>query len=298
MKTRLFLIATLMMGLAQAANKPLVETDLNKVYGAGVSVSTLAPKVKLNPGVYVIGDEDSKLKGTHYLIVDEYSNDADKGLALMVEQSSIKNGHRSAGQFYMIKSIKGGTKLMLSPVFIDMRGNLSVQSELNSQAQVLVISIAPQAEKLRYPYQVVGQNGALGGELMGMRAKSDQNPTFRPWPQRSVFKSETQRAKLVVSGTTVGIYSGNTLGNEFELVPLNGDFGKMAALTQTRLDTMAEDYVSDTAIKKLAFFMNLNGEEVFLIAQPSAQPGQFVIDVYGQKGRTFLDYVAPGKLNP
>ena len=254
--------------------------------------------MKLNPGVYVIGDDDSKMSGTHYLIVDEYSNDSDKGLALMLEQDSLKDGRRAAGQFYMVKSIKGGTKLMLSPVFIDMHGNLSVQSELNSNAQVLVISLAPNADKLRYPYQVVGQNGALGGEMKGMRAKSDQNPVFRPWPKQSVFKSESQRGKLVVSGTTVGIYNGSTLGNEFELVPLNGDFGKMAALTQTRLDTMAEDYVSDTAIKKLAFFMNLDHEEVFLVAQPTALPGQFMFDVYSSQHRTFLDFVAPGKQNP
>lgn len=297
MKTLISNLISLIAITTSAAE--LIPTDVSRVYGAGQQISTFTPQIQLQPGVYAIGDEDSKLTGTHYLILDSYINDEKKSLALMVNQADFNDGKRASGQFYMARPIKSGRAVMLSPVFIDSMGNLSVQSELNREAQVLEINLAPEGNKFRYPYIVQGHYGALDGKLMGMRAKSHQEPKFRASPSNSVFSSRTERGQVVVSGNTVGIHNGAQVDRRYEMVLLNGDLGRMAALVSTKFDTMAEESISDSEIQKLAFFMtDSEGSELFIIANKTAKPGQFVFDFYGPRGRSFLDYFAKGKTNP
>lgn len=299
MKTSVF--ATLLLMTAMTAAKDLTPTNLNRVFGAGTQTSVVAsPQVMLKPGVYAVGDEDHQMTGTHYLIVDEYVNDDSQSLALLVNQHQFNGGSRASGQFYLVKPIKRGQAVMLSPVFINSDGVLSIQSELNRDAQVLEISISPDGNKYRYPYVVQGHNGALDGKLMGMRAKSHQEPKFRAQPSSAIFTSETDRGQIVVSGKTVSIHNGRNIDQRFEMLPLNGDLGRMAALVSTKFDTMMEESVSQSHIERLAFFMTAHdGDELFIIAQPAVgSPGTFIFDFYGPRGRKLLDYIAKGKLQP
>lgn len=300
MKTA-FLIASLIVSTSFAQQK-MVESDLSQIYGTGSS-SYSAPftKIKLKPGVYALGDDNNKMTGTHYLIVDDYVNNQEKGLALLIDQSELRDKSQARGRLYMIRPIQGGSTLMLSPIEIGMNGQLGIHSELDGtgNSPVLTVSLDPQAQKLNYPYIIRGHNGALGGQLLGMRAKSDQNPTFRPWPSHAVFNSETDSGKLLVQNNVVSIHDPRRLDREFQLVPLNGVLGKMAALVSTKLNTMEESYVSNSAIKELAFFMNLDDCELFMIARPTlTQPGEFLFSFYGPRHRTFMDFFRKGKWSP
>ena len=305
MKNKLLIATTLLLNTLVAsiglAQQKIVQTDLSAVYGTGEQSTGLAPQVKLKPGVYALGDDDHKLNGTHYLIVDQYINNDEKGLALLINQDELESKSQARGRLYMIRPIQGGSTLMLSPIEIGVGGQLGIHSELDGtgNSPVLTISVDPQANKLNYPYIIRGHNGALNGQMFGMRAKSDQNPTFRPWPSHAVFNSETDSGKLLVQGRVVSIHDPRQMDREFELVPLNGVLGKMAALVSTKLNTMEESYVSKSAIKELAFFMNLDGCELFMIAKPAAtQPGEYVFSFYGPRHRTFLDYFRKGRLDP
>jgi hypothetical protein len=293
------MIATTLAASFGSAQQKMKETDLSQVYGAGQTVSALAPQIKLNPGVYAIGDDENKWKGTHYLVVDEYVNNDQQGLALLISQEDIKEKSQAVGRFYMIRPIRRGTLLMLSPIEI-VNGQLTINSELDvtGNSPVLTVSLDPQHKKMNYPYIIKGNNGALGGQILGMRAKSDQNPTFRPWPAHSVFNAETGNGKILIEDKILSISSKNETDREFELVPINGALGKMAALVDTKLNTMEEDYISNASIKQLAFFMNLDGCELFMIARPTVEPGQFMFNFYGERGRTFMDFIRHGKLEP
>jgi hypothetical protein len=302
MKKTLLLAATLIASLGLAQQKT-VESNVDQIMG-GEEIETLAPPVKLLPGVYAMGDDEHKLHGTHYLIVDKFVNNQEKGLALLIDQEEMQDKTMARARLYMFSPIEEGSQLMLSPIVIDpSTGQLVIHSKIDrtGKSPILTISVDPEAQKLNYPYIIRGHNGALGGQLLGMRAKSDQNPTFRPWPKHSVFNSETSRGKLLIQGKTVSIHEPSRREEEFKLVPINGVLGKMAALVSTELDTMGEGYTSDTAIEKMAFFMNLDGEELFMIATPGPRtslPGEFFVNFYGERHRTFLDYFRKGKLQP
>lgn len=301
LNTAAFLATTLItsFGFAQQA---MVQTDLSAVLGSTGTTSAFAPQVELKPGVYAIGDDNHKLTGTKYLIVDQYINNAKKGLALLIDQDDLRNKSQATGRLYMIRPIEEGTTLMLSPIEIGLSGQLEINSEINTsgESQVLTISQDPQAGKLNYPYIVKGHNGAIGGQILGMRAKSDQNPLFRPWPSHSVFNSETDSGKIVVQNKVLSLYDPRRMeSQEFKLVPINGSLGKMAALVSTKLNTQAEGYRSKTAVKELAFFMNLDDCELFMIAKPNnIRPGEYVFSFYGPRQRTFMDYFRKGRLAP
>ena len=110
-----FLLNTLVASIGLAQQK-IVQTDLSAVYGTGEQSNGLAPQVKLKPGVYALGDDDHKLNGTHYLIVDQYINNNDKGLALLINQDELREKSQARGRLYMIRPIQGGSTLMLSPM--------------------------------------------------------------------------------------------------------------------------------------------------------------------------------------
>lgn len=275
--------------------KDIPKTDLDRVYKAGTQSVVPGPAINLNPGIYVVGDDDNTVWGTHYLIVDKYVNDDDKILAILIEQGHFDEGKHCIGRFYLGKKIKNGTSLMLSPIYIDINGNLAIQSEMSTTAQVLEVSVRNQAGDFRYPYLVQGHYGALGGHLLGMRAKSTQSPNFVPWPSNNIFSGASDRDNLIVTGSSVAIHNGRGLDRRFELLPLNGDLGKFAELVSTQLDTMGEDMVSETGVKKLAFFMkNTWNEEMFVVASPAGNIGQYEMNFYEQKHRGLMDFFFPG----
>ena len=131
---------------------------------------------------------------------------------------------------------------------------------------------------------------------MGMRAVSDERIKFTTWPSNNVFEGTCDSSKIVVSGSTVAIHRDSHFQDRLELVPLNGNGGKFAAMVRTELNTMGEYMVSDSSVSRLAFFIkNDNGEENFIVASPSTEVGLYKFEYYGPQFRTFLDRWFPGK---
>lgn len=279
--------------------RELTHTNVPGVLNTG-SVSYQGPQTTLMPGLYIVGDDDHKWHGQSYLLVDTYVNDPNKVLAVMLPKQVIdSSGGVGSGEIFLGRPIKNGTSVMLSPVTIDITGSLSVESEMETNARVIEVSRRSAPGNYRYPYLLQGHNGALGGQLLGMRASTTQQPRLAQWPSNNVFSGSGGMGHLVVDGTSVGVYSGHLAESHYQLLPLNGDFGKFAELVPTQLDTMSEAMISASQIAGLAIFISgCFDTERMLIASPQAQPGEFQMDMYSPDGRTFSDYLAPGSLQP
>jgi hypothetical protein len=287
----LALTSTTMTHSAHAAGA-LPQTDLDKVYGTGVNNNpTSARGFSLNAGVYVIGGEKSKIRGTNYLVIDRYANDPSRFFALMVSQEN----ESARGQFFMGKKIKNGAAIMLSPVFIDNNGNLAIESELNNRAAIIEISLRSDAGKVRYPYLLQGHNGALNGQLLGMRAASGETVRFTTRPSQTIFSGADSNDNLVVSGNSVTMHNASSMQQSFEMVGVNGDGGKIAAMLSGEFDTMGEYMTSDSSISRLAFFMKTaSGKEMFVVASPSYRVGEYGLKFYSPRSRSLVDFFFPG----
>lgn len=289
-----FLLVGPSRGLAQ--NRPMVRTDLDKVFQSG-QVNRSSPRVELKPGLYVVGDEKHEGSGTHYLLVDVDVNNPDRLIGLMIPEDSLSKGTTSVGKFFVGRSIKGGTSVMLAPLIIDMDGNILVDSEMTRNSPVLEISAIATEGSHRYPYMIEGHNGALNGKIMGMRAAPyNRQPTWKGWPSAGIFEAESSHGKMVVRGSSISIHDGSRLDHRYSLVPLNGDLGKIAGLKESSFDTMAEMDISASKFSKIAFFLNgLCEEEIFVIASPAVRPGDYNIEFYSPKHKSVFDIFRPGR---
>jgi hypothetical protein len=279
--------------------KPLTETNLSQVFASGSSAVTSADKAQniMRPGLYVIGDEENKLTGFSYLVVDKYANNDEEFLAVMMSKKDQSMGDSGYGRFYIGKSIKGGASVMFSPLFIDVNGNIASQAEQRRDAEVLIVSLKSSVDKYRYPFMIQGLNGALDGQLLGMRYSSETNPEMKAWPSQNIFQGSSSRDNLVISGRTLSVHNGHGSEQTFEIQSVNGEQGKFAQLVSTKFDTMTEEMNSDTTVQKLVFFMkNSQGKEVMIMATPSSKVGEYRFDFYGPQRRTFTDYFLGGKM--
>src|SRR3989338_4150125 len=246
MKTLITLIsmatvaAVLTAATAFAQNRPLVKTDIQRVYDSGQISTPGGAAFTLSPGIYVLGDEDNKVFGTHYLLVDEYVNDPGKVIAILVPQAIEKGAESVSGYIYQGRPLGDGTSLMLAPVIIDEFGNVSVDSELSQNSPVIQLTLKNDAGRLRYPYMLEGHNGALDGQMLGMRASGSTKPQLNAWPHANILEGGTPRGGISVSGNIVTHNDGFRSQTRYQRVPLNGDMGKIAALVRARLNTMSE----------------------------------------------------------
>lgn len=302
------IIMTLVLGLsgpmatpaALAENYSGPTTDLNRVFSSGKDMSsTQTPdkeiKPLIGPGLYVLGDQDSKIWGTHYLLVDSYVNDPTQFFALMISQDDIKKGSQGIVRVYQGRTIKNGASLMLSPVVVDIYGNLSLESETNNRAKVLEISRRTDADSFRYPFLVQGLNNALNGKLMFMRASNQLTPQIQSRPKTNVFEG-TRQEHVVVNGKIVDIHPGDGSDRHFQMTDVNGDFGKLTQLQEGYFDTMGEFMVSQSKVSWLGFFMtSQSGGELFSILIPTAGPGEYRMVVYGNEERTLSDIFLPSQ---
>ncbi|HWU45047.1 MAG TPA: hypothetical protein VN132_16455 [Bdellovibrio sp.] len=296
MKTLKLAFISSLIFTSTAFAKPLPQTDLTKVYESGKADSVMGEPFNLKPGIYKVGDENSKLNGTQFLMIDKYINDDSQVLAILVSQSAIQGQPSAKGRFYVGKKIANGTSLMLSPIFVDVNGDLSIESELNEKAAVIEITLRNNSEQYRYPYMLQGHNGALDGKLLGMRKSPEDEVKFTNWPAKNVFEGRCSQSALVVSGSTVNLNSDYKKQQRFQLLPINGSGGKFAAMVHTELNTMGEYMTSDSDISKLAFFIqNGSGEENFIVASPTLSVGEYIFNFFTPQRRSFLDIFFPGE---
>lgn len=281
-----------------AQNRPFPESDVSQIYSAGSIIYNQAAIV-LQPGLYIVGDDNNTIAGTHFLLVDQYFNDPSKLVGIMISQNSVNRGTQTAAKMFMGRPIKGRNSIMLSPLAIDMYGNIGVDSEVSRNSPVMEISRDTTQGRQRYPLFIQGHNGALNGQVLGMRAAApDKRPTWRGWPSSGIFEGESSNAKLVINGNTMAIHDGSRMDRRFAMVPLNGDLGKFAGLQDSSFDTMAEMDVSSSQFRKLTFFLTgLCDQEIFVIASPTNRVGDYNIEIFSPKRRTFMDIFFPGKVS-
>ncbi len=212
----------------------------------------------------------------------------------MMSQGTVKNDMIGMTTIYMGKHIRGGSSIMLSPIFLNSKGSLVIDSEVNEKSQVLEIS-SMNDEKQRFPFMIKGHHGALGGNMMGMRAaKYNQLPQFNGWPKAGIYEGVTNKSRLALQGTQIEILNSASTAGSFSVVPLNGQHGRIAGLTVTSLNTMAETEVSSSKIEKLVFFITgLDNREIVLVATPKT--GGFWTEAFSPERRSLIDILFSGK---
>ncbi|MCM2322454.1 MAG: hypothetical protein NDJ90_04250 [Oligoflexia bacterium] len=257
----------------------------------------LAEKTKLAPGLYQVNELESRWSTKYHLLVDDYVNEPGKSLAILFEADAVRQ-RRTIARLYQIRSIKNGSTLMFVPLAMDLSGNLRVTSE--GQTNAPVIEVITRNGDHRYPYVLRGRNGALQGKLLGMRAANEDTPRLRPWPSSGIFASSTDGSvDVLVNGDEVSISSGSLADQTFNLIPLNGDEGKFAALTKSRLDTMGEAELADEKIQRLATFVDgALDRETLMIFTPTVNWGEFQLEAYQLTEPGLLEGLFPGKRNP
>lgn len=294
-----FVIAILTFVSIGVFSKPIPRTDLKAVLESGKR-SYVSEPVQLEAGLYVIGEESSqasKVKGTHYLLVDNYINNTDQFIGIMIDEEAL-NEHKAPKTAFIFKTsnIRNGQTVILCPLIIDIYGNMAVECELNRNSPYLEISLQSNDENHRYPYLVQGKNGLLNDHVMGMRKSSKQLPTWKNWPDSGVYETAFANSQVVVSGQMLTIHSNGQIAESYSLTAINGDSGgKIAGLAESHLDTMSESDVTASKFDKVAFFLqDFDQTNVFFIATPLSFPGRYALKVYTPESQSFMDIFFPG----
>jgi hypothetical protein len=298
MKQLKFLITTAMVLTASKAlaGAPIMSANINKIKGAGsFSAPTQQAQFKLSPGVYALGNHES-IEGKDLLIVEKYVNNDEQILAVLLHKEEIGKGERSSGQFFIGKPIKGGTSFMLSPMYINTDGNLVSEAEMSQHARAIEITTrTDKEERVRYPYLLQGMNGALNGEIKGMRRLDSSSTRLSALPRGNIFELHNDHQEILVSNNTVNI---NTIGQnqrQFVLNPVNGDGSLISFMSEGEYNTMGDFMTAESQVAKLAFFLDTSWDrDLFVVASPTMNPGEFSFVFYGKEHRSLWDILFPG----
>ena len=297
---RFILIITLTALIAnQVSAASLVQTDKDEVLDYGTNSSQGQVKIEMSPGLYALNEIDTNWSTKYYLLMDNFVNDPEKFIAILFKEDAFDSSRRTIARMYQGRPVKGSSMLMLSPLIVDNSGNVRVQSEIQTDAPVIEV-IARAGGDYRYPYVLRGRNGALDGRLYGMRGSSNKRPTLKPWPSSGVFASTNgTEADLMVSGTEVSLYNGSMVDQTYNLIALNGEQGKFAALTKSTFDTMGEVELANEQIRKLATFVTgCFDREVLMILTPTTQWGAYTLDLFRMAEPGLLESIFSGRKKP
>lgn len=296
MKTLLTILALSFSigGYAQSPN-PLTETDENAILG-GTIESGPQLEINLQPGLYEIGDNGRS--SSHYLIVDRYINDPNKFLAIYVPKN-INRTKKALGKIYQVRPMQRGTKLMLSPIFLDQNGLVRVLSQTDRRAPVLEITRRP--GKHRYPYIVNARNDNDGDGIRGMRGSGRTRPSLNATPSNGVFAAGASEdyPDILVSGNEITITDDYYFDQTFRMVSVNAGSGKIAGLQVSELDTMSEMEISEDGFSRFAVFVDgCWNREVLLIARKTLEVGVFEFSYNKIFRPGLLERIFPGRLTP
>ena len=268
----ILLLLTAIAAPEARGDRAIIRTDLDRVRSAGqLEAPTPGPTLRIESGVYAVR---SSANESYRMIVEESVNDPSKFLALLVPEALGSRAGVYRGNIFLGRPLPALGGVMLSPLGIDLFGNLSVVSETQRNAPVVQISQRGGDLLLQ------GHNGALGGGLFTMSARSSGRATVAASPRSGEFRTQSQSGNILVTGQVLSLLESGGRDRRFQIVPLNGDLGKFAALVDTQLDTMSESMISQTAIQRLvAFVSGVGSGEQLLLITPSGS-GEFQFATY------------------
>lgn len=287
-------VASVLLALAAADKvhaQGIVKTDMGAVAASGNSTSA-GPEFKFDAGLYIMGEQDkSKWSGSTYVMVDQDSDDPNSFLVLMISKAEVDDDYGNAtGYFYAGHSDDKHTSVTLKPLFLNMKGDLAEQGDLNSKSKVLIISRETDIHR-SYPLMVTGRNGALNGRVLGMTASDKRTPGLISWPSSGTFiEGNNEESKIVVKGESIEVHNRGS-DRDFQIISVNGDRGKFAALSEGEYDAITETVVAGSAVQKLAFFVRspIEGQHLIVGTQRDGERGQFSLKLYSPRQKSFFD---------
>jgi hypothetical protein len=289
--------------LRAAAADPIPRADVDAIFRVGTEQRSELP-TELLDGTYVVGPiTGDEIQEETFMMIESDVNDSEKFYALMIPKPlptlNPRQGHpQGIARLYQGRRLGGSGSLMLAPLNISPEGNLEISSETQTRAPVLELSSRP--GRLKYPYVLQGKNGALGGQILGMRGWGGKKPALKASPADGVFVSGSKHADLVVSYPELSFYDGSARGASFNLLDMNGDEGKFAMMLESALDTIAETKIANEQIKRIAVFASGGcfDSEVLLTLIPRAAQGEYAVTLYRPAVRTLWEIVFPGRRIP
>ena len=276
----------------------LPRADLQAIFKVGTEQRSGIP-TELLDGTYVVGPiTGDEIQVEHYLMIESDINDSEKFFALMIPKPLAKESPKGLARLFQGRKLNGSSSIMLSPLRIDTNGNLEITSETQTKAPVLEISSRPGRHK--YPYVIQGRNGAMGGQILGMRGYGGFKPSLKALPQDGVFVSGGKSADVVVNFPEIAFYDGSARGSSFTMLQMNGDEGKFSMMVDNSLDTIAESNIASEEIKRIAIFVNGGcfDSEVLITLQPLTGAGEFNATIFRPAKRSLLEFVFPGRRIP
>ncbi len=296
----IFALSSLSLNAVSFAQDALPKANIEAIFDVGVE-EEIGRDVDIVEGTYVVGPiSGSEIVIEHYLMVENDANDPDSFFALMIPRPLADKATVGTGRFYHGRRLIGSRSMMLSPLHVDLTGNLQITSENQRDAPVLEVTMRPGRSK--YPFIVKGRNGALGNQILGMRGHNFKRPTLKAKPQDGIFVSGSARSpEVIVNYPEISFYESTNRDNSFTIVDLNGEDGKFASLLRSQLDTIAEANVADEKISRIAMFVNGGcfDSEVLIVLNPkNSLPGEFNVRLYRPSARSAWEIIFPGRRKP
>lgn len=282
--------------------KPLVTTNEDEVNSAGLL--PVEDPVKLEPGLYYAGE--GSFFSQWSLLVERNINDPDKNIVIMIPlnilETSIWHSDQIESDGYILQSrvIENGSKLMLSSLWIDSEGNPEELSESRRNAPVALVSKIDGPQ--RFPFEIESQNGLFPQGRLGMRAAGSKWMKLNNCPSAGRFGAwdRDHHRRATADRRSIALYNDGGYDMTYQVMNLNGTFGKFSGLSVSTLDTLSQTQVSDGSLSGLVTFVTGSDfdREMFIVAKPSTKVGVFKFTIYKMIEPSFLDWLFSGRTTP
>jgi hypothetical protein len=264
------------------------------ILNAGHADFAEGPKIELHPGVYVLASPQRD-NFERVLMVEKDINDANKFYAILLEKDQLQPGFSGTAKLYMGNPVRKGANLKLSPVSVTSEGELVAEADQRSNAPVLMVSLDGRGGSLRFPY-LVHSTGDDQPADMQMRAASLQLPEFLNRAVDGFYAGDSNGDLSIQSG--ILSFRGSWVQQQYMLTPLNGMGGILSQLSNSNFNASSEQDETDTGVSALAFSFKSWGRPTMVILKPTSSPGSYQMKVFGTRGKSLMDFLAPGRLEP
>lgn len=258
----------------------------------GPSAPLQMKRAVLEPGLYYVEDESRGRGWSHFMLLDSFVNDSTKLIGFILSRDALGSEEQTRMQIIQAIPLSHGT-VMLSPIVINDAGVPSVETELGTgQSKYMEVSLDETRPNGDH-FNIIGHNGAQGGRILSMKRVNKSRPTFSGWPSNGLFNSETVSGNLLVRGNIVSVTAPHQSTKHFQISALNNENGRIAGLQSATMDERARRYIVDSVYTKFAFFLkDTQNNEVFVIANPTHKPADYIAHVYCPKKRSLFQIVA------
>jgi hypothetical protein len=300
--------------------QPRVQSDIPAILSAGTGFNQDAcdhAAVKIEKGTYQIGALDG-VRTRSLLFVEPYINVPGQFLAVWVDENEVEKEESSTARFYMGRTARDGSSVMLSPLQLNQYGNIVSTAQTDDRAQVIRINLREDSNKrFAFPYALTGYHGAMGGQTLGMRKANDSTQILSIARNSRMFEYSNNYSKIIASPSGVQLNISGQEQVQYSALDMNGSGGKFSALVRSEFNAINDSMTQKSAkMERIAFYVSsidqrqntgyrdssftetqnsaVETRQILVIGTPTGNGTDFKLNFYGKERRTFWDLLFAG----